>query len=104
MRANKEQPEFQSLEDLMEHVDTEARKTAEQIAARYRKMVEIEPYDEVVLKLLREMKEPLSIDLISFLTGISKSRCCKILKKLEETWRLVKRVTVARVAYYVAAS
>jgi len=102
--VRKEWPSFRTLEDLMEHIDTEARKRAERLAAKYRKMVEITPYDQVILNLLKEVKEPLSIDLISFLTGISKSRCCKILRKLEEKWGLVKKVTVAQVAYYTATS
>jgi len=96
------QPQFSTLEELMEYIDREAKRRAKRILEKYRELPETEPYDRVILKVLREAKEPLSIDLISFLTGISKSRCCKVLKRLEEKWKLVRKVTVSKSAYYVA--
>jgi len=100
------QPEqrFQSIEEVMEYVDREARLRVEKLMDRHRTLAEGEPYDQVILKMLRESKHPLNVDLISFLTGISKSRCCKVLKSLEEKWKLIKKVTVSRVAYYEAVS
>ena len=94
--------EPRSLEELMEYVDKEARRRVEMMMQRYRQMREKDPYDQVILKVLKESKEPLSVDLISFLTGIDKSRCCKVLRRLEEKWSLITKVTVSRVAYYVA--
>lgn len=97
-------PQLRSIEELMEYVEREAKRRVKEMSVRYRKMVEIEPYDQAILKILKEAKDPLSVELISFLTGISKSRCCKILSKLEGKWNLVRKVTVSRVAYYVAAN
>lgn len=93
---------FQSLEELMDHVEREAQKRVKKLSEKYRKMVKNDSYDQVILEVLREADKPLSIDLISFLTGISKSRCCKILKKLEKKWKTVRKVTVRESAYYTA--
>lgn len=91
---------FQSLEELMDHVEREAQKRVKKLSERYRDMVKNNSYDQVILEVLREADKPLSVDLVSFLTGISKSRCCKILKKLEKKWRIVKKVTVSKTGYY----
>jgi Fic family protein len=96
--------QFGSLEELMEYVEKEARRRVEEMSSKYTTAVETEPYDQAILRLLRESEEPMSVELISFLTGISKSRCCKVLRKLEEKWSLVRKVTVSKVAYYVAAT
>lgn len=96
--------QFRSLEELMEYVEREAKRRVEEISDRYRDMAETAAYDRAILKVLKEAKEPLSVDLISFFTGISKSRCCKILRKLEAKWNLVRKVTVSKVAYYVAVN
>jgi predicted transcriptional regulator len=52
------------------------------------------------VKLLKDFKQPLSVELISFMSGIGKSRCCKILEKLEKKWRIIKKVTVSKASYY----
>lgn len=93
---------FQSLEELMEHVEREAQKRVKKLSEKYRKVVKNDPYDEVILEVLREADKPLSVDLIFFLTGIGKSRCCKVLKKLEKKWKMVKKVTVSEGVYYQA--
>ena len=90
--TRREEP--QSLEEVMEYVEAEAKRRVEEMMRRYRKMQENDPYDRVILRLLKESEEPLNVDLISLLTGISKSRCCKVLKKLEENWNSIKKVTV----------
>lgn len=98
-----EVPRFQSLEELMEFVEREAKKRVREITSKYRRLAETEAYDQVILKVLRETNEPLSVDLISFLTGINKSRCCQTLKRLEKKWDMVRKVTVRETAYYTIA-
>ncbi len=97
-----EETHFKHLEELMEHVEREAKKRVREMSSKYRRLAEIEAYDQVILKVLREAKEPLSVDLISFLTGINKSRCCQTLRRLERKWDMVRKVTVKESAYYVA--
>lgn len=84
----------------MEHVEKEAQKRASEILDKYGQLGKIEAYDRVILKLLKDAKQPLSVELISFLTGINKSRCCKILSRLEKKWKTIKRVTVSKTSYY----
>ena len=86
----------------MEYVERRARERVERITGKYKGLAEDEAYDRVILKLMREFEEPMSIDLISFMTGIDKPRCCKVLKRLEKKWKLVRRVTTAKVSYYRA--
>lgn len=95
-----EEIQFQSMEELMEYVEREAKKRVREMTVKYRQLAETEAYDRVILKVLREAKEPLSVDLISFLTGINMSRCCQILKRLEKKWDMVRKVTVKESAYY----
>lgn len=95
-----EETPFQSLEELMEHVEREAKKRVREMSSRYRRLAETEAYDQVILKVLREAKEPLSVDLISFLTGINKSRCCQTLRRLEKKWDMIRKVTVKESSYY----
>lgn len=97
-----EETQFQSLEKLMEYVEREAKKRVREMSSKYRRLAETEAYDQVILKVLREAKEPLSVDLISFLTGINKSRCCQTLKRLEKKWDMIRKVTVRETAYYAA--
>ena len=109
MRSSKpsnhaQHPSFNSVEELIEYVERKARERVERIRSKYGALAEDEAYDRVVLKLMREFEEPMSIDLISFISGIDKPRCCKVLKRLEEKWKLVRRVTVAKVSYYRATS
>jgi len=92
--------QIQSLEELMEYVEREAKKRVREMTGRYRQLAETEAYDQVILKVLKEAKEPLSVDLISFLTGINKTRCCQTLKRLEKKWDMVRKVTVKESAYY----
>jgi predicted transcriptional regulator len=84
----------------MEYVEREAKKRAREVTGRYRQLAETEAYDQVILKVLKEAKEPLSVDLISFLTGINKTRCCQTLKRLEKKWDMVRKVTEVKTAYY----
>ena len=95
-------PSFNSVEELIEYVERKARERVERIRSKYGALAEEEAYDEVVLKLMREFEEPMSIDLISFITGIDKPRCCKILKRLEKKWKLVRKITAVKVSYYKA--
>jgi hypothetical protein len=95
--------QVQSIEELMDYVEREAKKRVKEMTGRYRQLAETEAYDQVILKVLKEAKEPLSVDLISFLSGISKTRCCQTLKKLEKKWDMVKKVTVRESAYYAVA-
>lgn len=95
-------PRFQSPEELMEFVEREAKKRVREMMSEYGQLAEKEAYDQVILKVLRDAKEPLSVDLISFLTGISKTRCCQTLKRLEKKWEMVRKVTVRESAYYAA--
>jgi predicted transcriptional regulator len=92
--------EFESLEELMDYVDKEAESRVKKIMSKYEGLKEQEAYDDVILKLLKDFNQPLSVELISFLTGISKSRCCKILDKLEKKWRIIKKATVSKASYY----
>jgi len=91
---------FESVEELMEHVEREAQRRVNEILNKYGRLGETEAYDRIIVKLLKDFKQPLSVELISFLTGINKSRCCKILSKLEKKWRIIKKVTVSKVSYY----
>lgn len=92
--------QIQSFEELMEHIERQARKRVEKIVDKYKKLSGIESYDTIILKVLKEANEPVSVELISFLTGISKSRCCRILKRLDKKWGMIKKVTVRETAYY----
>jgi Fic family protein len=84
----------------MEHVEKEAQRRVNEILGKYGRLGETEAYDRIIVKLLKDFKQPLSVELISFLTRISKSRCCKILSRLEKKWRIVKKVTVSKASYY----
>lgn len=95
-----EKTRFQSVEELMDYVEREAERRIAEITGKYRQLHQA--YDQIILKVLRESKEPMSVDLISFLTGINKSRCCKILNKLEKKWKLIRKVTVSKTTYYEA--
>lgn len=95
-----EENHFKSLEELIEYVEREAKKRVSEMSNKYKRLAETEAYDQVILQVLREAKEPLSVDLISFLTGINKSRCCHTLKRLEKKWDMVRKVTVRETAYY----
>ena len=90
---------FESIEELIDYVEKEAQRRVDEILKKYGRLGETEAYDRVIVKLLKDFKQPLSVELISFLTGISKSRCCKILSSLEK-WRIVKKVTVSKASYY----
>jgi len=92
-------PRFGSIEELMDYVDKEAQRRIDEILKKYGRLGETEAYDRVIVKLLKDFKQPLSVELVSFLTGISKSRCCKILSSLEK-WRIIKKVTVSKASYY----
>jgi len=91
---------FESIEELMDYVEKEAQRRVDGILSKYGRLAETEAYDGVILKLLKDFKRPLSVELISFLTGISKQRCCKIIHKLEKKWRLIRKVTISKSAYY----
>jgi DNA invertase Pin-like site-specific DNA recombinase len=91
---------FGSVEELIDYVEKEAQRRVDKILGKYGRLREAEAYDRVVVRLLKDFKQPLSVELISFLTGISKSRCCKILNRLEKKWRIIKRVTVSKTSYY----
>jgi DNA-binding transcriptional regulator GbsR (MarR family) len=69
---------------------------------KYKQLSGKESYDTVIIKLLKEVNQPLSVELISFLTGISKPRCCMTLKRLERKWDMIRKVTVKEAAYYTA--
>lgn len=92
-------PRFGSIEELMDYVEKEAQRRVSEILNKYGSLGETEAYDKVIVKLLKDFKQPLSVELISFLTRISKSRCCKILNSLEK-WRIIKKVTVSKASYY----
>jgi Fic family protein len=87
------------MEELMEYVEKEAERRVEKILHKYGGLKETEAYDRIIVRLLKDFKQPLSIEIISFLTGISKSRCCKTLSKLKR-WKIAKKVTVSKSAYY----
>ncbi len=91
---------FESVEELMDHVEKEAESRVKKILGKYEGLREQEAYDGVIVKVLKDFKQPLSVELISFLTGIGKSRCCKVLDKLEKKWRIIKKVTVSKASYY----
>jgi len=91
---------FESIEELMDYVEKEAERRVKEILNKYGRLGETEAYDRVIVKLLKDFKQPLSVEMISFLTGISKPRCCKILNNLEKKWRIVKKVTVSKASYY----
>jgi predicted transcriptional regulator len=84
----------------MDYVEKEAQRRVDEILSKYGRLRETETYDRVIVKVLKDFKQPLSVELISFLTGISKPRCCKILNKLEKKWRIIKKVTVSKSSYY----
>lgn len=84
----------------MDFVEKEAESRVKKMLSKYENLKEQEAYDSVIVKLLKDFKQPLSVELISFLTGISKPRCCKILDKLEKKWRTIKKVTVSKASYY----
>ena len=92
---------FSSFKELIKHVEMKARKRVKELADRYRKLCREKPYDKVILSLLREVDMPLSVETISFLTGMAKLHCCEILKKLEKQ-KLVREVDVS--CYQVAHS
>ncbi|MDI6826775.1 MAG: hypothetical protein QMD36_06395 [Candidatus Aenigmarchaeota archaeon] len=98
--GNEKTLKFESIEELMEYVEKEAQRRVEKTLGKYGRLGQTEAYDRVIVKLLKDFKQPLSVELISFLTGISKSRCCKILSKLEKKWRIIKKVTVSKASYY----
>ena len=81
----------------MVYVEEEAQKRVREI-----KGPETEAHTLFILKTLKEAEKPLSTDLISFLTGISKPECCRILEKLEKEWKLVRKMTAVKKAYYKA--
>ena len=81
----------------MVYVEEEAQRRVRKI-----KRPETEAYSLLILKVLRETKKPRSTDLISFLTGIDKPECCRILEKLEKEWKLVRKVTASKTGYYKA--
>ena len=91
---------FESIEELMDYVEKEAESRVKKILAKYGRLGETEAYDRVIVNLLKDLKQPLSVELVSFLTGISKPRCCKILSKLEKKWRIIRKVTVSKASYY----
>ena len=91
---------FESVEELMDHVEKEAESRVKKILSKYEGLKEQEAYDGVIVKVLKDFNQPLSVELISFLTGIGKSRCCKVLTKLEKKWRIIKKVTVSKASYY----
>lgn len=91
---------FESIEELMDYVEKEAQRRVDEILNKYGRLAETEAYDKVIVKLLKDFKQPLSVELISFMTGISKQRCCKTLNKLEKKWGIVRKVTISKVAYY----
>jgi hypothetical protein len=91
---------FESVEELMDHVEREAQRRVSEIVHKYGRLGEIEAYDRVIVRLLKDFRQPLSVELISFLTGINKSRCCKVLDRLEKKWRMIRRVTVSKSSYY----
>lgn len=91
---------FESIEELIDYVEKEAESRVKKILAKYGRLGETEAYDRVIVNLLKDFKQPLSVELVSFLTGISKPRCCKILSKLEKKWRIIRKVTVSKASYY----
>ena len=92
--------QIQSLEELMDYVERQAKKRVEEMTNKYKRLAKTEAYDHVILKVLREAEEPLSVDLISFLTGINKSRCCRTLERLAKKWNMIRKVTVRETTYY----
>jgi DNA invertase Pin-like site-specific DNA recombinase len=95
-----EAPKFESIEEVMDYVEKEAQRRVGEILSKYAKLGETNAYDKVIIRLLKDFKQPLSVELISFLTGISKSRCCKVLNRLEKKWKTIRRVTVSKASYY----
>jgi uncharacterized membrane protein YheB (UPF0754 family) len=91
---------FGSVEELMDYVEKEAESRVKEILDKYGRLGETEAYDNVIVKLLKDFNQPLSAEMISFLSGIGKSRCCKILDKLEKKWRIIRKVTVSKASYY----
>ena len=96
-------PRMQSLAELMEYVEKEAEKRAKEISKKYRLLSETKTYDRVILRLLKKANRPLSADLISFLTGVSKSHCHNVLRELEKG-KLIKKTTICKTAYYEPTS
>jgi len=91
---------FESIEELMDYVEKEAQRRVDGILTKYGRLAETEAYDRVIVKLMKDFKQPLSVELISFMTGISKQRCCKTLNKLEKKWKIVRKATTSKASYY----
>ena len=56
---------FDSIEELMEHVEKEAQKRASEILDKYGQLGKTEAYDRVILKLLEDGKQPLSVEIFN---------------------------------------
>ncbi len=58
-----------------------------------------ESYDKVIVNTLKSVNVPVPLNLLSFLTGIEKSRLCKCLKSLQK-FGLVSKATVTDISLY----
>ena len=76
---------------------------AAQKAQKCRTEFEDVHYDEAILHLLKDSRQAMSLELISFITGIRKDRACKVLKNLRR-WKLVVPATVQKVTFYKTSS
>jgi predicted Rossmann fold nucleotide-binding protein DprA/Smf involved in DNA uptake len=88
----KEYPKFQTIAELMNFVETEARKKVEE-AKR------IGSTDEEILYTLKKFDKPVSLDLLVHETGIEKTRLCKKLNTLQK-FNKVKCMTKKIVSYW----
>lgn len=49
-------PHFQTVEELIEYVEREAKKRVEMLTEKYRLLAEREAYDKIILKVLRDKR------------------------------------------------
>lgn len=77
-------PKIRCFADLMDYIEEEAKRRINKIREKYLELAKNNPHEKVILKVMKDFKESLSVDAISFLTGINKSECCKTLRKLKE--------------------